>query len=344
MSLRPPPGRPGPAHARTRTVVSGLSGYVLMALSPLALDYVVQPGDTVSQIAVEHGTTTGRVVAANDLAAGGDRIFAGEVLRIPAAHRPGHTAATGGTGGTGGTGSTAASASSAVRDDGRRRIVWHRVRPGDTMTGIAERYHAWTDELIAANGGDSYLVVGERVKVPVVVAAAQAARRSSGGGSRAGDGGTSAEPALVGRLRARLAGYPDPGRFTVRRTIERVAAREGVDPDLALAVSWQEAGWRQHHVSPDAAVGAMQVIPSTGTWISDVVGRDLDLMRLRDNVTAGVVLLAELTEAADRRHAVAGYYQGLAGVRAHGMYDDTRAYVADVLALRRAFARGDYPG
>ncbi|MDQ4085582.1 MAG: lytic transglycosylase domain-containing protein, partial [Actinomycetota bacterium] len=151
-------------------------------------------------------------------------------------------------------------------------------------------------------------------------------------------------PTRVERLRARLSRHPDPPRAEVRRLVERVAERHGVDPALALAVSWQEAGWRQHHVSPDAAIGAMQVIPSTGAWAADVLGRDLDLLRLRDNVTAGVVLLAELTDAAPDRRAVAGYYQGLAGVRAHGMYDDTRAYVRDVLALRRAIERGDLPG
>jgi LysM repeat protein len=322
-------GRLARAHRLgTRTA---LSGYALVAVSPLALDYVVEPGDTVWQIAVEHGTSTTRVVEANDLPAGGDRILAGEVLRIPAAHRRGRDAASA---------TNAASSSGGAPDDGRRRIEWHRVRPGDTMTGIAERYHAWTDELVAANGGSEDLVVGERVKVPVVVAAARAADQSTG---ETAGGATSASSARVRRLQAELRGYPDPPRPVVRRLVERVAEREGVDPDLALAVSWQEAGWRQHHVSPDAAIGAMQVIPSTGSWISGVVGRDLDLMRVRDNVTAGVVLLAELTEAADRRHAVAGYYQGLAGVRAHGMYDDTRAYVANVLALQRAFSRGDYP-
>jgi N-acetylmuramoyl-L-alanine amidase len=57
-----------------------------------------------------------------------------------------------------------------------------------------------------------------------------------------------------------------------------------------------------------------------------------------------VALLDQLTEAAHTRRAVAGYYQGLAGVRAYGMYDETRAYVANVLALKRSFERGDYPG
>jgi N-acetylmuramoyl-L-alanine amidase len=320
----------GPSPGRTRTA---LSGCALAVLSPLALEYVVQPGDTVSQIAAEHETSVARVVAANHLPAGGDRILAGEVLEVPAPPRPGHDADP--------SGSAAAAGSF---DDGRRRIEWHRVRPGDTMTGIAERYHAWTDELVAANGGSAQLRVGERVKVPVVVAAAQQAREAAEDADDADDAGTSAAAALVEHLRARLGGYPDPGRARVRRVIEQVSEREGVDPDLALAVSWQEAGWRQHHVSPDAAIGAMQVIPSTGAWVGDVVGRELDLMRLRDNVTAGVVLLAQLTDAAPTRRAVAGYYQGLAGVRADGMYDDTRAYVDDVLALKRAFSRGDYPG
>ena len=39
----------------------------------------------------------------------------------------------------------------------------------------------------------------------------------------------------------------------------------------------------------------------------------------------------------DYAMAVAGYYQGLASVKAHGMYPDTRQYVADVLALQQRF-------
>jgi LysM repeat protein len=316
----------------TTSTRTALSGCALTVLSPFALEYVVQPGDTVSQIATEHDTSVERVVDANDLPAGGDQIYAGQMLRIPAAHARGHrpTAQTTGT-------------TSRPGDDGRRRIAWHVVRSGDTMTGIAERYHAWTDELVQANGGTS-LVVGERIKVPVVVSRAggDSTDRKAGHTKEAQE--THAPERLVRRLRARLSGYADPGHARVRRIIVRTAKREGVNPDLALAVSWQEAGWQQHHVSPDAAIGAMQVIPSTGDWVSGMVGRDLDLLGVHDNVTAGVTLLDHLTgAAANTRRAVAGYYQGLGGVREHGMYDDTRAYVANVLALERAFNRGDYP-
>ena len=37
------------------------------------------------------------------------------------------------------------------------------------------------------------------------------------------------------------------------------------------------------------------------------------------------------------------YYQGLAGVRKYGMYDDTKRYVANVLYLKRRFEQGNYP-
>jgi hypothetical protein len=71
--------------------------------------------------------------------------------------------------------------------------------------------------------------------------------------------------------------------------------------------------------------------------MSDVLGRDLELTDTRDNITAGVALLKVLLDAAPERVAVAGYYQGLAGVREHGMYRDTRRYVANVLALKERF-------
>jgi hypothetical protein len=55
------------------------------------------------------------------------------------------------------------------------------------------------------------------------------------------------------------------------------------------------------------------------------------------------MLLGILEDRAPTRAAVAGYYQGLAGVRRHGMYEDTKRYVANVLALQRQFERGEYP-
>jgi soluble lytic murein transglycosylase-like protein len=137
--------------------------------------------------------------------------------------------------------------------------------------------------------------------------------------------------------------HPDPSRATVRRIVIDTARRRGVDQNLALAVSWQESGWQMHHISSAQAIGAMQVLPSTGRWISGVLGRRLNLYGVHDNVTAGVVLLKILRDQAPQRRAIAGYYQGLGSVRAHGMYAETRRYVANVLALKHALQRGWNP-
>jgi hypothetical protein len=219
-----------------------------------------------------------------------------------------------------------------------RRVVRYTVRRGDTATGLAVRFHAWTAELVRLNrlGPAAHLVAGQRLRIPVVVSAARADRR-----------GRHAEVRPHG-LRKRTSGanahrHARPGRPSrarVRTVLVRTARAYDVDPHLALAVSWQEAGWQMHHVSTANAVGAMQVLPTTGRWMSAYVGRPLRLHRLRDNAAAGVMLLRVLRDQAPLRRAVAGYYQGLAGVRAHGMYPDTRRYVRNVLALRRLLQRG----
>lgn len=313
-----------PLSTRLRNLTaSTATGGMMLAGMPLALDYVVRPGDTLSGIAAEHGTTVDRIVAGNDLHPSGDRVFAGQRLDVPAAH--------------GRTRVRRPTRSEAVGPDARR-IVRYTVKPGDTPSGLAVRFHAWTAEVVEMNG--PVLRVGEQIRIPVVVAAARADRRTADRrtADRAPQRARSGSPAA-----ARSTRDAGPSRGEVRAVITRTAQRHGVDPDLALAVSWQEAGWQMHHRSYAGAVGAMQVMPSTGDWMSDVVGRRLHLRDLHDNVTAGVVLLKTLLDQAPTRRAVAGYYQGLAGVREHGMYDDTKRYVANVMALRARFANGHYP-
>ena len=311
------------SHHRLRRLTSSVTagGMMLVGL-PLALEYVVRPGDTLSEIAARHDTSVEQLVSRNDLHGSGDRIVAGESLVIPGAHAAPRSEDT-----SGGSGA----------DPDARRIVRYTVRTGDTPSGLAVRFHAWTAELIARNG--SVLRVGEQIEIPVVVAAVQRARRTSSA--------RPAAPAPPPKSPQPEADTTDtatgPSRAAVRRAVTAAARRHGVDPNLALAVSWQEAGWQMHHVSPAGAIGAMQVLPSTGRWMSSVLGTSLDLRDVHDNATAGVVLLGLLQEQARPREAVAGYYQGLAGVRRHGMYPDTKRYVANVLALKRQFDAGDYP-
>ena len=89
----------------------------------------------------------------------------------------------------------------------------------------------------------------------------------------------------------------------MRDIIAAKARANGVDPALALAVSYQESGWNMHVVSVANAVGAMQVIPATSDWISGVVGRRLDPLDPHDNATTGVVLLKILTPVGEQRAA-----------------------------------------
>jgi len=198
--------------------------------------------------------------------------------------------------------------------DERRRIVSYVVRPGDTATELAVRFHAWTAELLAVNHltERSTLYVGQRLRIPVVVRHRQAPE----------------------------AAQPVP-RNRVARAITSTADRYGVSRRLALAVAWHESGWRMGPVSSAGAIGAMQVLPSTGAWMSLYVGRRLHLHRLRDNAAAGVMLLRVLRDNTDtRRDKIGAYYQGLGAVRRHGLYPSTRAYVADVLALKQMLREG----
>lgn len=218
-----------------------------------------------------------------------------------------------------------------------RTLRAYRVRPGDTATGLAVRFHAWTAELRSLNrlGPDGHLRVGQRITIPVVTAAARRA-----GAPRARERRRERSTERVSRPWRRA----DASRATVRRVVVRTARRHGVDPHLALAVSWQESGWQQRRISSAGAIGAMQVLPGTADWMELYVGRPLNPYGLRDNVTAGVMLLKVLDRNTTRRRAaVAAYYQGLGAVRKHGLFEETRTYTRNVLALHRRLQRGWSP-
>jgi hypothetical protein len=205
-----------------------------------------------------------------------------------------------------------------------RTPVSYVVQPGDTASGLAVRFHAWTAEILAHNhlGGAGRLRVGQEIVIPVV--------RTSG--SQDDDRASATWQ------------HPDGDREKVRRVIAGAARRHDVDPHLALAVAWQESGWQMGVVSHARAIGAMQVLPSTGRWMEHYAGRPLDLRRLGDNAKAGVLLLRVLATHTERRaHKIGAYYQGLGAVRRHGLYDETRTYVRNVEAIKRRLEDGRPP-
>jgi murein DD-endopeptidase MepM/ murein hydrolase activator NlpD len=218
-----------------------------------------------------------------------------------------------------------------------RHLKDYTVRSGDTVTGLAVRFHAWTAEIVSHNhlDADGGLKVGDRIEIPVVTKARDDDKDDDRDKDKGKDngGGASSSPS-----------QGKPSRDRVRRTITRAANHRDVDPQLALAVAWQESGWQMHHVSSAGAIGAMQVLPGTGRWMEHYAGRDLRLRSLKDNATAGVLLLGVLDDnTRKRRHQVGAYYQGLGALQEHGLYGETKAYVANVLAIKERLEDGRPP-
>jgi soluble lytic murein transglycosylase-like protein len=221
--------------------------------------------------------------------------------------------------------------------------VRYTVRSGDTVSGIAARYHTTVAAVIAANGLDSraFIRAGQTLTVPASTGTSGAQPVTSGlvGSTFAGRTYPDATVSSANQNKAALLAIGVPTRAQMQALVVTTARKYGVDPALAQAVAYQESGFNHASVSPANAIGCMQVIPSSGQWASDLVGRDLNLLDPQDNVTAGVVILRQLLRSAgDTSTAIAGYYQGLSSVRSNGMFADTRRYVANVRTLTSRFA------
>lgn len=262
--------------------------------------YAVRPGDTLGGIAQRYGIGTRRLAAANRLAVNGT-LRIGQRLSIP-----------------GGQATTRRTVKTSRTSAAGSNRITYVVRSGDTVSGIAAKHGISQTMLIKINNLRSTTIrAGQRLRVP---GSAAAATSPSGLGPTA--------RANLAYLRSR----PAPSRTKARAMIIATARRHGVDPRLALAIGWQESGWNQRNVSHKNAIGIMQCLPSTGQWMSGIVGRRLNLLEAGDNITCGVALLRTLGRTAtSETEVIAGYYQGLASVRSRGMYQDTKQYVANVL-------------
>lgn len=250
-----------------------------------------------------------------------------------------------------------------------RRLVVHVVGRGETAGGLAARYHAWTRELVAVNrlGAAGTIHPGQRLRIPVVTAAVRHRHRTTGAiGTVAKSRAAKLKKRAVHtkrahakrrkkaqtrkRVRARLLHGPTRGwqhsrvsKATVRRLVVANARRRGVPVQLALAVAWQESGWKQHVVSDAHAFGVMQMLPSSGTWMEMYAGRPLNMRDVHDNIYAGVLMLKVLRGLVGDRGAVASYYQGLGAYQAFGVLGETKVYLRSVFAIRDSLRRGRLP-
>jgi LysM repeat protein len=283
--------------------------------------HTVRAGDNLYRIAVQHGISLSSLLQANGLAKT-STIYPGQTLKLSGGAS---TAGTTGSVSTAATGSTASGT--------------HTVRAGDNLYRIAVQHGISLSSLLQANGlsESSTIHPGQALKL-------------SGTGAPA-----AAQDDLVPNTFLHYT-YPDhivrdantnkrtllsdgvPSRSQMQAIIADTARSMGVDPSLALAHAFTESSFNHASVSPANAIGAMQVIPSSGAWASELVGRDLDLMDPRDNAVAGVAIIRQLQRTAGSLDVgIAAYYQGLGGVQRNGMKPDTKDYVMKVKGYMQRF-------
>ncbi|HWD63576.1 MAG TPA: LysM peptidoglycan-binding domain-containing protein [Solirubrobacteraceae bacterium] len=299
------------------SAVSATSGQV--AATPSPASYVVQAGDTLTSVAQRAGTTVSQLAAANGLNPNGV-LVAGTKLNLSGGGSVSSDPDTDGDNDAG-TATSATTTSSAGSTSSA-----YVVRPGDTLTSIAQRAGTTVAQLAAANGlsPSGVLVSGRALTMPQ-------------GGVTTTSTGT-AQP-----VSAAASGGPYPTPQTVSGSeISSIAAANGVPSSLAQAIGWQESGWNNNEVSSVGAVGVMQIVPSTWQWIQqNMAGNSLAPASATDNVRGGVLLLRSLLSVTGSDSmAAAGYYQGLSSIRAHGLYPDTQQYVNSVMDLQQRFGGG----
>lgn len=327
------PTAPAPSLTRTAgrfALRYGTTGLALAAASIVAAasssaadeSYDVVTGDTVSGIALQTGASPASIRSANNLDAQ-YRIRAGQRLVIPTAT-------------TDAPATPAPSAAAAPASS-------HRVVAGDTVSALALRYGCTAQSIITANnlGPQAMIRIGQTLFIGSAGAAPTSSTAPTAaptaqlvGDTFAGRTYSRDVVSAANQNKAALNAVDVPSKDEMRSMVRATALAHGVDPSLALAIATQESGFNHRSVSPANAIGTMQVIPTSGDWASDLVGRDLNLLDPQDNVTAGVAIIERLVSTSPTLDAaIAGYYQGQSSVRKYGMFDDTRRYVANVRTL-----------
>ncbi|MBT1002165.1 LysM peptidoglycan-binding domain-containing protein [Paenarthrobacter sp. DKR-5] len=293
--------------------------------------YVVKSGDTLSAIAAKHGVGLSTLLSLNGLSMR-SVIYPGQSIKLgAAAAAPAVKAA------------PARAAAPAVRASGSYTIV-----SGDTLSGIAARHGVSLSSLLSANRLSLTTVIYPGHKLVIPGKATTSAQATSitplSGKDRVPSTFLNytypeAVVAKANANKAALMAAPVPTQAQMRQIVADTARRMGVSPALAQAFALQESGFNQRAVSPANAIGTMQVIPSSGEWASQLVGRHLNLLNPQDNVTAGIAIIRALLDtSSSEKNAIAGYYQGQYSVSKHGMYADTKAYVAAILANKKLFS------
>ncbi|MFJ6278810.1 LysM peptidoglycan-binding domain-containing protein [Arthrobacter subterraneus] len=286
--------------------------------------YTVKAGDTLGAIAARHNVSLGTVLAANGLSMS-SIIHPGQKIKL----------------GGGSSVAVQTSPKPAPKPSAAPAGGAYTIKAGDTLGAIAAKHGISLSALLSANKLSATTIIfpGKKLTIP--------------GGSKTSSGEKPADlvpstflhytypdavVAEANKNKHTLNNLPAPSQAQMKAIVADTARKMGVDPSLALAFSYQESGFNQRAVSPANAIGAMQVIPMSGEWASDLVGRKLNLLDPYDNATAGVAIIKALIRSSPNLDiAIASYYQGQYSVKTHGMFADTKNYVAAIKAHQKNF-------
>jgi LysM repeat protein len=187
-------------------------------------------------------------------------------------------------------------------------LLRYVVKPGDSLTAIARKHGTSLSKLAHVNRLDPAkpLLIGVHLRIPATV---------------------HVTPTAVSATNA----------ASVRDSLDRWSSHYGVDRSLARALAWMESGYNNSVVSSVGAQGVMQLLPTTWDYVERVligskVAHDAD-----GNVHVGMAYLSHLLHAfnGDEHLALAAWYQGERATKAVGPYKVSKAFVADVLALKQ---------
>ncbi|WP_043429639.1 lytic transglycosylase domain-containing protein [Arthrobacter sp. FB24] len=286
--------------------------------------YTVKSGDTLGAIAARHGVKLSEVLSWNGLNMN-SIIYPGQKIKIGSGQAPAPAPA-----------ATPAPAPAPAANSGS-----YTVKSGDTLSAIAAKHGVKLSDILSANKltMTSVIFPGNKLVIPGASIQPAASVTPLVPSSFLGFTYPAAVVSSANQNKALLNSSPVPTREQMKSIVADTARRMGVDPSLALAFAYQESGFDQRAVSPANAIGTMQVIPTSGEWASDLVGRKLNLLDPYDNATAGVAIIRQLIRTSkDLDNAIAGYYQGQYSVSKNGMFDDTKAYVAAIKAHKKNFS------
>ncbi len=300
---------------RLRSIL--LTGLVLVAFPATAAanyPHVVAPGETLTSVAALDGLSVSAIAGANGISSQA-QLVAGQILWIPP-----RSAATAGAG-------AAATTQSATTQSATTQSSTTQSATTQSVATSDPDADSDTDS-VGSREGAARSSTRQRASTATGQTQSTATTQSAG---------TSSQSSAATQVSAPV---PTLERASASQ-IAYIAQANGVPAGLAEAIGWQESGWNNDEVSGVGAVGVMQIVPATWTWIDRYLtpSAPLGTASASENIRAGVLLLRELLQmtGGNQRLAAAGYYQGLASVQAHGMYASTRQYVVDVMALAQRF-------